>query len=628
MTSMPAICTNAPKFSNCEVLRRDVRRAIADGVRDLPQHGRGVRGVHVRRSRGGRSTAARTRRTCPTRASSACRARCDRRRPRRGSAPLHVGGGSEHSASARTLSEMTRSTFGLGPALSARRGARRRRQRRQLGRRAKRDSAARRSLAGDADANRVHDAVDEAVVRRGGLEEAAVDHVDPEAEQRAHERERTARWGADRVTSGAARRHERGDAERDERCRCRPCATSASELPHAANQSRPCRAARSRAGPCRARCRRGRRGDRSSVRRSSRSRTAAPTRRRTTPRPTRAASRPRRGCGRAARRAEARAAPERQHPERRADRGRASSRWPCPAGRSPAGARHAGAGRARSRHRSGRETAQARAGDRRGGRALAARRATIARRAEDRDVRFSCPRARQRSPIRMMKTSLFLVSIAAMLAAAVPAYAEPPRVEVQEVADTGSMPKGAILSHDGKKFYVTNFGQLDKKNVTIYDAHTLALLDQIDVPGVIVRERALRRRQDALHLELPPQLGDVRRPRVEEGHARDQDRARTRRSSSRRPTARTSSPRTGRRSRSRRSTSRTRDGRPHARRRQAAARHGDDEERQALRRELLRRLDRRVRGQGPRPDATASRRASARATSRSRPTRRRSSSRA
>ena len=48
------------------------------------------------------------------------------------------------------------------------------------------------------------------------------------------------------------------------------------------------------------------------------------------------------------------------------------------------------------------------------------------------------------------------------------------------------MPKGAILSHDGKKFYVTNFGQLDKQNVTIYDAHTLALLDQIDVPGIIV----------------------------------------------------------------------------------------------------------------------------------------------
>lgn len=85
-----------------------------------------------------------------------------------------------------------------------------------------------------------------------------------------------------------------------------------------------------------------------------------------------------------------------------------------------------------------------------------------------------------------MKTSLIFVGMVAALAATAPAYAEPPRVEVQEVAETGSMPKGAILSLDGKKFYVTNFGQLDKKNVTIYDAHSLALLDQIDVPGVIV----------------------------------------------------------------------------------------------------------------------------------------------
>lgn len=85
-----------------------------------------------------------------------------------------------------------------------------------------------------------------------------------------------------------------------------------------------------------------------------------------------------------------------------------------------------------------------------------------------------------------MKKSLFSLGVAALLAAAAPASAEPARLEVQEVADTGSLPKGAMLSHDGKKFYVTNFGQLDKRNVTIYDAHTLALLDHIDVPGVIV----------------------------------------------------------------------------------------------------------------------------------------------
>ncbi|MBX3185667.1 MAG: YncE family protein [Labilithrix sp.] len=85
-----------------------------------------------------------------------------------------------------------------------------------------------------------------------------------------------------------------------------------------------------------------------------------------------------------------------------------------------------------------------------------------------------------------MKKSLFLLGMTGILGAAAPASAEPPKIEVQEVEDTGSMPKGAMLSNDGKKFYVTNFGQLDKKNITIYDAHTLAPIGQIDVPGVIV----------------------------------------------------------------------------------------------------------------------------------------------
>ena len=71
------------------------------------------------------------------------------------------------------------------------------------------------------------------------------------------------------------------------------------------------------------------------------------------------------------------------------------------------------------------------------------------------------------------------------LGLASPASAEPPVVEVQEVASTGSMPKGATLSHDGTRFFVTNFGQLDTKNVTIFDAHTLAIVDQLDVPGII-----------------------------------------------------------------------------------------------------------------------------------------------
>ena len=88
----------------------------------------------------------------------------------------------------------------------------------------------------------------------------------------------------------------------------------------------------------------------------------------------------------------------------------------------------------------------------------------------------------------MNARSLVVVAALGMLGtlgAARPAFAEPPVVEVQEVAATGSMPKGATLSPDGARFYVTNFGQFDTKNVTIYDAHTLAMLDQIDVPGII-----------------------------------------------------------------------------------------------------------------------------------------------
>jgi YVTN family beta-propeller protein len=75
--------------------------------------------------------------------------------------------------------------------------------------------------------------------------------------------------------------------------------------------------------------------------------------------------------------------------------------------------------------------------------------------------------------------------VVVMFLLARPARAEPPAVEVQEVAATGSMPKGATLSHDGTRFYVTNFGQRDTKNVTIFDAQTLAIIDQFDVPGII-----------------------------------------------------------------------------------------------------------------------------------------------
>jgi YVTN family beta-propeller protein len=66
------------------------------------------------------------------------------------------------------------------------------------------------------------------------------------------------------------------------------------------------------------------------------------------------------------------------------------------------------------------------------------------------------------------------------------ARARAPDLEVEEVADTPSMPKGAILSPDGQRFYVTNFGMANARNITVYDASTLRLLDTIHLPGVIV----------------------------------------------------------------------------------------------------------------------------------------------
>ena len=86
------------------------------------------------------------------------------------------------------------------------------------------------------------------------------------------------------------------------------------------------------------------------------------------------------------------------------------------------------------------------------------------------------------------------------------------------------MPKGATLSHDGTRFYVTNFGQLDTKNVTIYDAHTLAHRRPARRAGHHLsraRSRSTARRSSSRTSRR--KLGHVRRPRVEEGDARDQD---------------------------------------------------------------------------------------------------------
>jgi YVTN family beta-propeller protein len=66
------------------------------------------------------------------------------------------------------------------------------------------------------------------------------------------------------------------------------------------------------------------------------------------------------------------------------------------------------------------------------------------------------------------------------------ANAQPPRLEVQAVAPTGSMPKGVSISPDGKKAFVTNFGQGESKNIDVFDAETLTHEATINVPGIIV----------------------------------------------------------------------------------------------------------------------------------------------
>ena len=73
-----------------------------------------------------------------------------------------------------------------------------------------------------------------------------------------------------------------------------------------------------------------------------------------------------------------------------------------------------------------------------------------------------------------------------VLAIAAAAHARSPTIEVQEVAETGIMPKGASISPDGSRFYVTNFGQSNLRNITVYETQALKLIDTINVPGIVV----------------------------------------------------------------------------------------------------------------------------------------------
>jgi len=51
---------------------------------------------------------------------------------------------------------------------------------------------------------------------------------------------------------------------------------------------------------------------------------------------------------------------------------------------------------------------------------------------------------------------------------------------------TGSLPKGISISPDGARLYVTNYGQRNHRNVSVFDAATLHRLSEIHVPGIVV----------------------------------------------------------------------------------------------------------------------------------------------
>jgi YVTN family beta-propeller protein len=88
-----------------------------------------------------------------------------------------------------------------------------------------------------------------------------------------------------------------------------------------------------------------------------------------------------------------------------------------------------------------------------------------------------------------VRTSTYIGATLSVLATSLlapAAAAKPPALELLHRAETGSMPKGASLSPDGNTVYVTNFGQRNRNNITVLDAHTLAPKGRIDVAGNVV----------------------------------------------------------------------------------------------------------------------------------------------
>jgi len=58
-----------------------------------------------------------------------------------------------------------------------------------------------------------------------------------------------------------------------------------------------------------------------------------------------------------------------------------------------------------------------------------------------------------------------------------------PRLRVVGRVATGVEPKSVKVSPDGRRVYVANFGMLDRQNISVFDADTLAPVGQVDFPG-------------------------------------------------------------------------------------------------------------------------------------------------
>jgi YVTN family beta-propeller protein len=85
---------------------------------------------------------------------------------------------------------------------------------------------------------------------------------------------------------------------------------------------------------------------------------------------------------------------------------------------------------------------------------------------------------------RMRRASVWWGAALVLLGA--PLGASVPTLDVVGGVRTGAMPKGVSIAPDGRTLYVTNFGNANRHNITMFDATTLARLGSIHVPGIVV----------------------------------------------------------------------------------------------------------------------------------------------